>query len=39
MVYLTEPEDRGCTVCFKKSFTTLKVYVNLRGGYIQCFES
>jgi hypothetical protein len=24
--------------CFKKSFTTLKAYVNLFRGHLQCFE-
>jgi hypothetical protein len=24
--------------CFKKSFTTLKAYIHLFRGYIQCFE-
>jgi hypothetical protein len=26
------------TGCFKKSFTTLKVYTNLFKGHVQCFE-
>jgi hypothetical protein len=25
-------------VYFKKSFTTLKAYINLFRGYVQCFE-
>jgi hypothetical protein len=26
------------TVCFKKSFTTLKTYINLLREHVQCFE-
>jgi hypothetical protein len=26
------------TGCFKKSFTTLKAYINLLRGHVQCFE-
>jgi hypothetical protein len=25
-------------LCFKKSFTTLKAYMNFFRGYVQCFE-
>jgi hypothetical protein len=28
----------SCTVCFKNSFTTLRVYAHLFRGYVQCFE-
>jgi hypothetical protein len=28
----------GYIGCFKKSFTTLKEYVNLFRGHVQCFE-
>jgi hypothetical protein len=36
--------DSVCTIpdlytgCFKKSFTTLKAYINVVRGYVQCFE-
>jgi hypothetical protein len=26
------------TECFKNSFTTLKAYINLFRGYVECFE-
>jgi hypothetical protein len=28
----------GNAVCFKKSFTILKTYLNLFSGHAQCFE-
>jgi hypothetical protein len=28
----------GKTGCFRKSFTTLKAYINLFRGHVQCFE-
>jgi hypothetical protein len=30
--------DRHIHGCFKKSFTTLKAYINLFRGHVQCFE-
>jgi hypothetical protein len=29
---------RMYTECFKKNFTTLKAYINLSRGHVQCFE-
>jgi hypothetical protein len=28
----------GNAGCFKKSFTTLRAYINLFRGHVQCFE-
>jgi hypothetical protein len=36
-LHLWSPNEKN-TGCFKKSFTTLKVYINVFRGYVQCFE-
>jgi hypothetical protein len=30
--------SRGITECFKKRFRTLKAYINVFRGHVQCFE-
>jgi hypothetical protein len=41
-VHVTQPTTNICMTryagCFKKSFTTLKAYINLFRGLVQCFE-
>jgi hypothetical protein len=31
-------QNSGTTECYKKNFTTLKAYINLFRGQVQCFE-
>jgi hypothetical protein len=36
--WMVNANEKKNTVCFKKSFTNLKAYINLFRGYAQCFE-
>jgi hypothetical protein len=36
---VTSRRDNDSTGCFKKSFTTLKAYINLYRGHVQCLTA
>jgi hypothetical protein len=36
--FLTGYTAQYLSMCFKKSFTTLRAYTNLFRGHVQCFE-